>query len=299
MGEVHGAQRRTTTRASSDAASTRSGRRLSRACGAAAVALASSGDGRRPELEAGPGARRRGRASGRLGGRRRSGRRQAPPTRSCRLIRASQPDRLLYLGDVYETRHGRGVPARTTRPRGASWRRSPPRPRATTNGATAPEGYFPYWKSVRGKRPPSWYALRERGWKILSLNSETDHGPRSAQVRWLKRQLRGPGNCRIAFWHRPRFNAGLHGDELRHPVAVEAARGQRADRDLGPRPQHAAPAAPRRDRALRLRRRRAQPLPADPARRPRRVRQRHQLTARCDSTCAPAAPATGSSRRRE
>jgi hypothetical protein len=29
----------------------------------------------------------------------------------------------------------------------------------------------------------------------------------------LKRQLASGGDCRIAFWHRPRFSAGTHGDQ--------------------------------------------------------------------------------------
>jgi hypothetical protein len=67
---------------------------------------------------------------------------------------------------------------------------------------------------VYGRTPPSYYAFRIAGWKILSLNSEIDHSPGSPQLQWLKRKVRGPGNCRIAFWHRPLFNAGRHaGDD--------------------------------------------------------------------------------------
>jgi hypothetical protein len=66
---------------------------------------------------------------------------------------------------------------------------------------------------VHGATPRRYYTLRAGGWQLISLNSEMSHGRRSRQVRWLRRAVRGPGNCRIAFWHRPRFSAGdVHGD---------------------------------------------------------------------------------------
>ncbi len=129
------------------------------------------------------------------------------------LIRRSKPDRLLYLGDVYE--HGTAQEYATNY--APSWGRlasiTSPTP-GNHEWASRSQGYDPYWRGVRGKPLPRWYSLRAGGWKILSLNSEADHRAGSPQVRWLKRALRGPGNCRMAFWHRPRFNAGLHGDEV-------------------------------------------------------------------------------------
>ena len=76
------------------------------------------------------------------------------------------------------------------------------------------EGYDPYWRSVTGRRQRPWYRVRLAGWEIFSLNSEAPHGPRSRQLGWLRARLAGAeGDCRIAFWHRPRFNAGTkHGD---------------------------------------------------------------------------------------
>jgi hypothetical protein len=49
---------------------------------------------------------------------------------------------------------------------------------------------------------------------VISLNSEIDHDPDSAQVAWLRSKATAKGNCRIAFWHRPRYSAGTHhGDD--------------------------------------------------------------------------------------
>jgi len=128
------------------------------------------------------------------------------------LIRESDPDRLLYLGDVYE--YGTAEEFRDNYE--PSWGKLAKITSPTPGNHDWPnhaEGYDPYWKDVRGKPLPYWYSLREGGWKILSLNSEANHSESSPQVRWLKRALRGPGDCRIAFWHRPRYNAGLHGDQ--------------------------------------------------------------------------------------
>ena len=74
-------------------------------------------------------------------------------------------------------------------------------------------GYDPYWSQVTGGTPPPYYAVSLAGWRLVSANSETDHGSASAQVRWLRGQMARPGTCKIVFWHRPRFSAGLHGDE--------------------------------------------------------------------------------------
>jgi hypothetical protein len=130
-----------------------------------------------------------------------------------RRIRSGRPDWFLYLGDVYEganlnqfrRKYGRvyGRLARITAPTPGNhdwrWHRT---------------GYDPYWKRVKGTRPPAYYAFSLAGWSVISLNSEVAHGPRSRQVRWLRRELkRRAGNCTIAFWHRPRYSAGFHGDQ--------------------------------------------------------------------------------------
>lgn len=126
-------------------------------------------------------------------------------------IRRDRPDRFLYLGDVYqhgtraefdsnyESVYGALAPITSPTPGNHEW----------GNRASA---YFPYWKRKLGRALPSWYSLNAGGWQILSLNSEAAHGSGSPQVRWLRRRL-GEGDCRIAFWHRPRFSAGTgHGD---------------------------------------------------------------------------------------
>ena len=137
-------------------------------------------------------------------------------------------DRLLYLGDVYdsgsaadfrrnyETTYGRL--ARVTTPVVGN--------HDARNRAT---GYDPYWRRVHGKRPPDWYSFRAAGWRLLVLDSEVAHDVGSAQYKWLRRQVRGGGTCRLAFWHRARYSAGEnHGDQEDMAPLWSALRGRAA-----------------------------------------------------------------------
>ena len=143
-------------------------------------------------------------------------------------IAAGPVDRLLYLGDVYpsgtsgdfagnyETTYGRLAAKTAPTPGNHDW----------PNSAT---GYDPYWQRALGHRPPDWYAFRAGGWTLLSLNSEAPHDRGSAQERWLREQLRAPGTCRLAYWHRPRFSAGtVHGDQPDMAPLWDALRGHAA-----------------------------------------------------------------------
>ena len=137
-------------------------------------------------------------------------------------------DRLLYLGDVYddgtaaefagEYRTTYGRLAAVTAPTSGNH-----------DGRNETTGYDPFWRRVYGVRPPDWYSFGAAGWTILALDSEAPHDRGSAQYRWLRRMLRAPGSCRIAFWHRPRFSAGVrHGDQKDMAPVVEALRGRAA-----------------------------------------------------------------------
>ena len=127
------------------------------------------------------------------------------------MIAAARPARMLYLGDVYE--HGtRWEFLNNYGPAyGALARRTLPTP-GNHDWPLRAEGYKPYWKRITGRTMPSAYATRLGGWEILSLNSEA-FGAYPEQTRWLERQVAAGGTCRLAFWHRPRFSAGSHGDE--------------------------------------------------------------------------------------
>ncbi len=132
-----------------------------------------------------------------------------PAREVAELIARDDPDRVLYLGDVYETgtaEEFRGfgevfgplLERMWPTPGNHDWQ----------NHAT---GYDPFWRDVRGRPQPHDYERRAGGWEVISANSETPDD--REQLRRLGDYAAGGGNCRIAFWHRPRFNAGEHRGE--------------------------------------------------------------------------------------
>jgi len=141
-----------------------------------------------------------------------------------RLIERDRPARVIYLGDVYEA--GTASEFATF---GQIWRpllkRTWPVP-GNHDWPNHRRGYGPFWASVHDRAQPAAYTRRVVGWTLLAANSE-DLG--AVQRRRLRRQAAGGGNCRIAFWHRPRFNAGEHRDEQRDVDGLwRAIRGRAA-----------------------------------------------------------------------
>jgi hypothetical protein len=132
-------------------------------------------------------------------------------------IATGRMDRLLYLGDVYGAgalRADGGAEDYRNRYMSVYGRfatRTSPTP-GNHEWPQRAEGYNAFWSS-RSWPMPAYYSFQTAGWLVLSLNSEAPHGPGSPQLRWLGRQLRRPGTCRLAFWHRPRLSAGRHGDQ--------------------------------------------------------------------------------------
>ena len=129
------------------------------------------------------------------------------------MIARSRPDRLLYLGDVYQS----GTAEEFRRNFAGVYGRLAPRTAPTPGNhewANRASGYGPYWRRVTGAPMPAYYAFGVAGWEILSLNSETAHGEDSPQLGWLRARVRRGGTCRIAFWHRPRYSRGRHGNQV-------------------------------------------------------------------------------------
>lgn len=129
-------------------------------------------------------------------------------TAVARFVTQRSPEAVLYLGDVYGAYASRmdalfgelGLAARTLpTPGNHDW----PRNRSD---------YLTYWSDVLGRPMAPYYSRRLGTWQVLSLNSEIGADPGSRQQRWLEQQVRKPGTCRLAFWHRPRFSASQHGD---------------------------------------------------------------------------------------
>lgn len=147
------------------------------------------------------------------------------PRRVARMIGAGRPELLLYLGDVYPAGSAKDF-RNYDRLYGRLARRTAP----TIGNHEAPNrrsGYDPYWRAAHGRGLPRYYSFRAAGWTILSLDSEAKASGILRQATWLRRQLRTGGNCRLAFWHRPRYSAGLvHGDSLKVAPLWNALRGR-------------------------------------------------------------------------
>jgi acid phosphatase type 7 len=141
-------------------------------------------------------------------------------------IRADEPDRFLYLGDVYEQGTARDFRRHYHPLYGALAPITDPT-MGNHEWANRFSGYYPYWRARKGRRQPPWSSTTIAGWEILALNSLADHTRGSRQLRWLRRALAEPdGDCRIAFWHRPRFTAGLYEDAPDLAPLWSALRGE-------------------------------------------------------------------------
>ena len=131
-------------------------------------------------------------------------------------IRAARPDRFLYLGDVYEDGTAREFREHYHPLYGPLAPITDPTP-GNHEWENRFSGYYPYWRAQKGRRQPPWSSTSLAGWEILALNSQAAHGPGSRQLRWLRRAVAEPeGDCRIAFWHSPRFSAGEYAGEGLH-----------------------------------------------------------------------------------
>jgi hypothetical protein len=143
-----------------------------------------------------------------------------------RMIAAADPDRFLYLGDVYQSGTAEEFASNYAPTFGQLDEVAAPTI-GNHESSNADQGYRPYWTAVTGRPTPPYYAFRVAGWQIFSLNSQIDHGTGSEQLDWLRSKTRRPSRCRIAFWHRPRFSAGTeHGDAPDIAPLTDALRGE-------------------------------------------------------------------------
>lgn len=79
----------------------------------------------------------------------------------------------------------------------------------TNNGAP----YYEYFGAAAGADRKGYYSYEAGAWHIVSLNSNVDAGMRSAQVAWLRDDLKAhPTECSLAYWHSPVFSSGDHGN---------------------------------------------------------------------------------------
>jgi hypothetical protein len=78
-------------------------------------------------------------------------------------------------------------------------------------------GYFNYFGAAAGETDKGYYSYDLGGWHIIVLNSECGEidgcDQDSLQGQWLQADLAAnPSVCTLAYWHRPRFSSGRHGN---------------------------------------------------------------------------------------
>jgi calcineurin-like phosphoesterase family protein len=80
-----------------------------------------------------------------------------------------------------------------------------------TSGA---KGYFDYFGATAAQRGKGYYSFDLGAWHLIALNSEIDAHAGSAQERWLRAELAvTKKSCLLAYWHKPRFSSGVHGND--------------------------------------------------------------------------------------
>src|SRR4029450_3164346 len=150
----------------------------------------------------------------------RPGIRQCLPLRAtARLLAKLHPAVVLTLGD---NQYENGTLAKFRRSYDPSWGkikgRIRPAPGNHDYRAPGAAGYFAYFGARAGRRSRGYCGFNLGGWHLIALNSECTHvggcGKGSRQERWLRADLAAhPARCTLAYWDKPRFSSGMHGND--------------------------------------------------------------------------------------
>ena len=150
--------------------------------------------------------------------------------RLARLIAGDEPDRFLYLGDVYETGSAEEFRRNFAGVYGALAEITAPTPGNHEWGRRR-EGYYPYWAAVTGRRQRPVVPLpTRRAGRSSASTPRRRTGPGSRQLRWLRRQL--DGRARATAGSRSGTGRaaapGVYGDDASYEPFWRALRGQGA-----------------------------------------------------------------------
>jgi len=81
-------------------------------------------------------------------------------------------------------------------------------------GSSDATGYFAYFGERAGPSGRGYYSFDVGSWHLISLNSEISTAAGSAQETWLKADLAATSKrCTLAYWHKPLFSSGPHGND--------------------------------------------------------------------------------------
>jgi hypothetical protein len=154
---------------------------------------------------------------------------------TAKLLLDLDPVVVLTLGD---NQYENGTLAKFRRSYHLSWGRLKARTRPApgnhdyeTAGAA---GYFDYFGAAAGHRSTGYYSFDVGAWHLIALNSECAHvggcGKGSRQERWLRADLAThPTRCTLAYWHKPRFSSGMHGNDATYDALWQALYAAGAD----------------------------------------------------------------------
>jgi hypothetical protein len=74
--------------------------------------------------------------------------------------------------------------------------------------------YYDYFGDRAGVKGKGYYSYNLGAWHIVVLNSEIKVGKGSEQEQWLRADLSANQSvCTLAYWHRPLFSSGNHGND--------------------------------------------------------------------------------------
>lgn len=75
--------------------------------------------------------------------------------------------------------------------------------------------YYQYFADLAGESGLGYYSYTLGSWRVFSLNSEVGVDATSAQMTWLRSELSSNRSlCSLAYFHKPLFSSGFHGDQL-------------------------------------------------------------------------------------
>jgi hypothetical protein len=82
-------------------------------------------------------------------------------------------------------------------------------------------GYFAYFGANSGPAGRGYYSYNLGAWHILSLDSDIDGSPGSAQDTWLRADLgANHATCILAYWHHPLFTSSPETDRPRDVISL-------------------------------------------------------------------------------
>jgi acid phosphatase type 7 len=154
---------------------------------------------------------------------------------TAKVLKTIRPDAVLTLGDnQYPSGSLADFEASYADTWGAYRNTTFPVPGNHEYETPGARGYFAYFGKRAGEPDKGYYSYDLGAWHLIALNSECHQiggcGNSDPQARWLRQDLEAhPRKCVLAYWHRPRFSSGPHGNHPDLDVLWRILAAERAD----------------------------------------------------------------------